>query len=109
MNNFDIKEFQKDLKEGMSLTDALEKHELTFKEAFTRCNEIMCGKTNGRYHNIYLRKNGKFIVEKCIKGRKHTIGVFEDLDDAVEARDYADKHGWDTALKKFKGENYWEE
>ena len=86
-----MKAFQNDLKNGMSLQEALCKHNLTFKEAVIRCHHHSA-RTNSKYHNIYL--NGKkFIVEKQVYDERVRFS-FEELTDAVKVRDYLDEHGW---------------
>lgn len=94
-----IHDFQKDLRNGMTLEKALQKHGLTFKEACDKCKNFT---RNGEYHNIYLnRESKKFKVEKMIDSHVIHFGSFEELEDAVKCRDFYETWGWDKN-KEFK-------
>ena len=89
-----MKQFQQDLRNGMSLEKALQKHNLTLEEAFIRCTN---GATtsNNEYHHIYLNKqDSKFAIRKSILGKEQHFGVFDTLEEAVKYRDKLMANGW---------------
>jgi hypothetical protein len=98
-----IKAFQRDLQKGMTLHDALQKHQLTLKEAFQQAEKPIKHKgTPETYHasqyiqyrdgHYYLRKN----VFSKSKGRPVTrmFGTYTTLEDAVKMREAQKKIGW---------------
>ena len=89
-----MKQFQEDLRNGMTIEKALHKHQLTFQEAFEKCDNGSC-RGNGEYHHIYLdKKTGKYHVKKSILGKETHFGTFKDLDEAVKFRDELERNGW---------------
>ena len=91
-----MKQFQEDLQNGMTLEDALRKHNLTFKEAVHECNRITSkkGVRYQRTHHIYKNAN-KYRVEKQIRKKRIQIQT-DTYEDAVIIRDYLEEHGWTT-------------
>ena len=92
-----MKEFQEDLRQGMTLEDALKKYGLTFGEAVHRCNRLTSpvGTRHPKYHHIYKGIQGKLKVERQVNKIRYTILV-DTLEDAVIVRDYLDEHGWNS-------------
>ena len=92
-----MKAFQRDLRNGMKLEDALSKHNLTLQQAFTKLNKT----ERNKYHNITL-KGRKFVLEKQIYHQRVRFS-FTELKDAVLVRDYLDSEGWSQeAIKKME-------
>ena len=102
MNIFD---FQDDLRNGMSLDDALVKHDLTLEKAFN----MLCQRSVGRPakarhdkpryiktgHKYIGTQNGnRFYIRKIIDGKWTTFGSYSTLADAIKVRDMCIKHGW---------------
>ena len=95
--------FQTDLRNGMSITDALQKHDLTFKQAFNTLNRKKIGRpakaekqprqssTGEKYISQLL---GRYYLRKKIKNKTVVFGTYKTLEDAVKVRDYCIKHGW---------------
>ena len=90
--------FQKDLREGMSIDDALKKHNLTLAEAlqsvpleYKRNN-----KTNWRddTRNIF-RRGRHFVIIKKRDGKTKTFGTYDNLKSAKMVRDCLDENGWE--------------
>ena len=90
-----IYDFQKDLQNGMTLEDALQKHGLTFKEAIRKCKSPH---SNEEFHNIYLKGN-RFSVARRMNRKYVQFGSFELLEDAVRCRDFYEANGWDKNLR----------
>ena len=93
-----MKEFQEDLRNGMTLEDALKKYGLTFGEAVHQCNRLTSpvGTRHQKYHHIYRNaKKHEFKVERQINKKRYTIVVMG-LENAVTVRDYLDTHGWNS-------------
>lgn len=99
-----VKAFQNDLRKGMTLEDALIKHNLTLKEALDVVHKpITQPKRMKPYtkRNIYknvgmhirLRKDSCHL-RKSINGKMHWGGAYDTLEDAEKVRDYLEKHGW---------------
>ena len=98
-----IFDFQNDLKNGMSITDALQKHDLTLEQAFQRLHHSLAGrpvvkkkpkkssKTGEKY--ISSRQN-TFYIRKIVYGKYTTFGTYSSLEDAIKVRDYCIAHGW---------------
>ena len=84
-----MKEFQEDLRNGMTLEDALKKYGLTFGEAVHRCNRLTSpvGTRHQKYHHIYKAPQGNYKVQRDIRKKRYTVMV-DDLDTAVIIRDY---------------------
>ena len=115
----DLKPFQHDLQNGMTIHDACLKHGLSFQEAFHRLHykvnnnvpvknpyrrketikrdERYCPSQyiqcrNGRY---YLRKNCPTKSKNSKKNTKtFTFGTYSSLEDAERMREALEKDGW---------------
>ena len=96
----DIATFQMDLRNGMSITDALKKHGFTLQEALDKVNPIAYvpaheRKRNPDMKNISHRRGGNYSVRKKFNGSTRTYGTYSNLHDAILVRDYFDENGWD--------------
>lgn len=102
-------EFQTDLQNGMSLHDALCKHDVTLDEAFKTFYNRQYRKRDSNYwgENInrtetgekYITKNqGMFLVRKTINRKMVYFGRYSTLEDAILVRDYFIEHGWNRHL-----------
>ena len=92
-----ISEFQQDLRNGMGLSEALNKHGLTFKEAvlysprpFTKQKKP--ASTHEKY--IHAPRCGHYTVRKYIRNRIRTFGTYYTLEDAIRIRNHCIKYGW---------------
>ena len=94
--------FQNDLRNGMTLEDALQKHGLSFKEACILCHKTTSirGTRNGEYHHIYKHFDGRFRVSREVNKKRYTVMVGT-LENAVIIRDYLDMHGWNEENVKY--------
>jgi hypothetical protein len=92
--------FQKDLQKGMSIDEALHKHQLTLSEAFHGLHY------NGENHKKTLstENKNKFIItsgrnrhkiRKTINHEYVNFGVYESIQDARRVRDQLLSCGWD--------------
>ena len=91
--------FQQDLKNGMTIHDALCKHGLTFRQAVLGVSRPMTEKKpqypRSRCGEKYILRQGeKYHLRKRQNGRTMMFGTYNTLDDAVRIRDYCIKYGW---------------
>ena len=96
-----IARFQYDIRNGMTIQDALTKHGLTFLEAFqkTKKPKNQKKKKKKKWVSIteekYIQsRNNHYYVRKTINGRTRLFGTYKTLEDAVKIRDYCMEHGW---------------
>jgi glutathione peroxidase-family protein len=91
--------FQNDIRNGMSLTDALQKHGLTLTETFNILHGQPRGhspkakrklETHGTGEKYIQWNNGKYLLRKSNK----YFGRYSTLEEAVFIRDYLVEHGW---------------
>lgn len=97
-----LTEFQQDLREGMTINDALIKHELTFKQACDTLHGYRirrkkqpnnhCDSFTKEKYITYNRK--KYLVRKNTNGKERYYGRYTTLEEAVIVRDYLEEHGW---------------
>ena len=100
----DITKFQNDLKNGITLSAALKKYNLTFKEAVELCPKPMknTAMIKRKYRkNIIQRadkyiqqRSNRFYLRKQINKKMCSFGVYTSLKDAVLVRDYLIENGW---------------
>ena len=108
-DNMDIKSFQHDLKNGMSIDEACQIYNITLKQAFDQLhikkqpNKVK-PQSNRRYcptHYIQHWK-GRYYLRKCIpviekgKPRNKTVqfGTYSSLEDAIKVREAMKEDGW---------------
>ena len=48
------------------------------------------------HRNVHRLQNGNYMITRKIKGKTRYYGHFLNLEDALEYRDFLDKHGWST-------------
>ena len=98
-----IEDFQKDLREGMSIEAALKKHNLTFKEAWELCpkpcyfheKKRKSKKNDVRGVGKYIQKRGNtYYIRKHVNHTTKGFGAYNSLKDAETVRDYLVKNGW---------------
>lgn len=101
-----LTELQTDLRQGMTIHEALTKHNITFEQAFTELkkaqNPKIYKKSPKRDPSMkYITKNktdGKYYIRKGIghKGKKKTLryGTYRTLEDAKTIRDALIENGW---------------
>ena len=106
--------FQKDLQEGMTLTEALQKHNITLEDAFNTLhfskppeptNEKRKTMRNVDFY-IFKRKNS-YTIRKHVDGKQRVFGTYEKLEDAIKVRDWLIRADWkiddlDELCKKLK-------
>ena len=92
-------QFQKDLKKGMTIEEALIKNNLDFKTAIQQikpkrkpynCKKLI----NNPSQYISLQKK-KYVLRKFVKGKTRWFGTYNTLEDAIKVREYMKEHGWD--------------
>ena len=91
-----LKSFQTDLKNGMSIHDALIKHNLTFKQAVeTIYKPHKPHKTSHPTNEKYiLHRDGHYYLRKHTREKLRLFGTYHTLEDAMKVRDYCIKYGW---------------
>ena len=92
-----LTEFQEDLRNGMTIHDALIKHELTFKQACQYLHGYCRPKQPVHKQSLpmYISRNNKgFEIKKSVNGKNKYFGTYKTLDDAVLMRNYLIEHGW---------------
>lgn len=111
-----IEEFQKDLKNGMGLEEALKKYNLSLKDAFDFVHKPItqpAQKKQYRKRNVYksvdtnisIRANS-YHLRKAINGKMRWGGSYDTIEDAQKVRDFLNEHGWNPikvneACKKY--------
>lgn len=94
-----LKPFQVDLRNGMSIDDALKKHNLTLQEAVMSVPCNYGRKRNNhkwREDNRNIHRRGRhFMIIKKKDGKTKTFGTYDNLRSARMVRDYLDSYGWE--------------
>ena len=106
----DVKGFQQDLRDGMTISDALQKHQVTFKEAVDSMPRPMSANRQGNtqkrpkkqhktgYYNTNQRyiggREGHYYLRKQVRGKTRMFGTYKTMEDAVRMREHCMKHGW---------------
>lgn len=102
-----MEEFQKDLRNGMSLAECCKEHSIALKDAMDYLvlhNKKKTLQQNKKprknpNHNLYYRRN-RWYLEKRTKKIKQVIATFQDLEDAKIVRDELKKCDWDLSQLK---------
>ena len=91
--------FQYDLKNGLTIDEACQKHDVTLKYAFENLpkaarmpKRIRNRRSNSRQYII--EHHGKYVLRKAIEGKTEYFGRYDKITDAVKVREYCKKHGW---------------
>lgn len=97
--------FQKDLQDGMTLAEALEKHNLTLRQAFNTLHfsqppkPITYPRDYNRTVDYYIFKRKRtYSIRKQINDKQCTFGSYSTLEDAQKVRDYLIAHHWKTPV-----------
>lgn len=112
-----IEEFQQDLRDGMKLEKALEKHNLSFRDAVELCPKPFCHRKRSQkprkkrnvYKQIdkYISQRGEaFYVRKTSGGKNYWGGAYDTIEEATLIRDFLEENGWNVvkvreACKKY--------
>jgi hypothetical protein len=87
-------EFRNDLKSGMTIDEALVKHNLTLKEAFDRMLNDIAFSTAHHKEPQYIERHGdKFAIRKSVEGVQTFFGVYTHHRDAVKVREMCKRYG----------------
>ena len=101
-----LTEFQNDLNQGMTITEALQKHQLTLEYAFNTLQKkqstqmrIKTRKTNytkkHKTSHIYIQEvEGRYYIRKRTRGKERFFGAYTNLEDAIQVRDALEEDGW---------------
>ena len=99
-----IEKFQQDLRDGMTLENALIKHNLTLKEAMEFCPKPIGQryiKKKKKRKQVYTnvdrhisQKKDAFHVRKQKSYKTYWGGSYDSLEDAQKVRDFLEEHGW---------------
>ena len=89
--------FQMDLRNGMSLEDALKKHDMTLKQAVfqsPRHHKSLNWKKSADLKNIH-KNGGSYTIYKKQEGITKSFGTYKNVSDAQMVRDSLDNYGWE--------------
>ena len=84
-----IHDFQKTLKEGSTLEDALKEYNLNLQTAFELCNNVNINR-NIHYNEI----TGRYNVYRKSKKNRFEFGSYKTLEEAIQVRNLIDRYGW---------------
>lgn len=87
------KELTNDLKKGMSLTDALNKHKVCLKDIF----ENMGHERNSETCENLSYQKGKWVLSKVINGKREYYGTFRNKEDGIAVREKLKEYNWDKS------------
>ncbi len=104
----DLVDFQQDLKNGMSIAEALKKYNITLEYAMNHVNKPITEKHSKLKPSCKPHKKLKictvaryiqqienhFYVRKQVNGKMRPFGSYSSLEDAIKLRDYCMEHGW---------------
>lgn len=90
--------FQEDLRNGMTLDQALKKHHLTFKEAFHTLKGYASYSKKRKPKNPetrYIMRQGKrYLIRKKINKKYVIFGRYATMEEAIIIRDALNEDGW---------------
>ena len=100
-----IEKFQQDLRDGMTLEDALQKHHLSLKEAIEYVHKPITHPPKKKkpyskrnfYKTVdkYVKQRGNaYHLRKSIDGKMTWGGSYNSLEEAILVRDFLEKNGW---------------
>ena len=91
--------FQNDLKKGISINEALKKHQLTLSEAMQGLHRLQrppkVEKKYTRVNKHIWLKNGNYYIKKTINHQTKYFGSFNTLEDAERVVEEYNKTAWD--------------
>jgi hypothetical protein len=105
-DNMDIKNFQTDLQNGMSIDEACQIYNITLKQAFNKLHYKVNQKTphkkkqkwkHAKPHHVsqYIQeRNGHYYLRKHAHGKGRIYGTYNTLEDAIIMREALKKDGW---------------
>ena len=85
--------FRDDLRNGMTLENALMKHHFTLLEVFNYCHRR---NLDSQYRFIYLG-NGTFNIRRYVNGKQEYYACCKELGDAMLVRDKLMECDWDKS------------
>ena len=85
--------FRNDLRDGMTLENALRKYDFNLREVFDFCHRR---NLDSQYRFIYLL-NGSFVIRRVVDGKQMYYFRCRELDDAVRIRDKLIECDWDKS------------
>lgn len=98
MNRTEVEMFQTDLKNGLSLEEALLKHNISFKEAVESVPRVYTfGKRKKKVKQAekYIQQRGRnFYLRKTVNGKTKMFGTYYSLEDAIKVREHCEEFGW---------------
>ena len=93
--------FQQDLKNGMTIHDALCKHGLTFKQAVLSVSKPRKKqkknykqRTHSSNEKYIIGRDGHYYLRKNVNGSTLMFGTYKTLEDAIRMRNHCIEHGW---------------
>jgi hypothetical protein len=93
----DLKAFQEDLRNGMTINDALIKHNLDFKktvEALKGHSDYPKKRLPNKYGTYIYFHQKRYRVIRKINGKTTSFGSYDTLEEAKQRRDELEKNGW---------------
>lgn len=97
MSKLKLKAFQKDLQNGMSIDDALRKHNLSLKEAIC----YLIGHDNypkqrlpSKYGKYIYYMGNRYYVRRRMNNKNVYFGNYETLEEAQERKRELERNGW---------------
>ena len=94
--------FQSDLRQGLGLWEALQKHNLTLKYAMDHLDKPRKPAPRRRrgyksFGQYVYRIDKYYTVQKTLNNRSMNFGSYNALSEAKLVRDYYLEHGWDRS------------
>ena len=96
-----LKRFQEDLRNGMNISEACTKHNVSLAYAMENMPKKLTKprkKPKGRAPSTgekYIQfRHGKYFLRKNVRRKMRCFGTYNTLEDAVKVRDYCMEHGW---------------
>ena len=108
-----IKAFQNDLQNGLSIEECCNKHHVTLEYAFKVIHKWQIDKNKKqkrtrkqeKYPTVEsnIQRNHGYMVRKTINGKQQYFGRYPTLETARTVRDYLEENGWNKEnLQKIK-------
>ena len=91
--------FQQDLRNGMTIKEALQKHKITLKQAMHKAEKTYKRpkkpKKQKNIDRLITHRNNHYYLRKRVNGKQTVFGTYQTLEDAIRMREYCEKHGWE--------------
>lgn len=99
----DIVAFQKDLKNGMELEEALNKHNVSLSDAFDYALQKHFNENKKKQKKRAYNRAGKYIykhnqvyyIRRQFNYKNMLFGSYESIEDAKKIMCYLEKYGWE--------------